>query len=65
VDAIVWAVIAGLIALGLALWVDYLARERSEGGDAYREWSALLGTSPLVRVARRLRGSGTERYRAP
>lgn len=65
VDAIVWAVIIGLIALGLALWVDYLARERAEGGDAYQEFGALLGTSPLMRIARRLRGAGTERYQAP
>ena len=65
VDAIVWALIAGLIGLGLAVWVDYLARERAEGGAAYQEFGALLGTSPVLRLVRRFRRSGTERYPAP
>jgi uncharacterized protein involved in exopolysaccharide biosynthesis len=62
-DAIVWALIAGLIALSLALWLDYLARERSEGSDAYQQFGMLLVTSPFSRLARRLRG--TERREAP
>jgi len=65
VDAIVWALVAGLIGLGLSLWADYLARERAGGGEAYQEFGELLGASPLTRLARRFRRSGTERYPAP
>lgn len=55
VDAIVWALVAAILALGLALGNEYLAREKSGGGRDYGEFMALVRDSGAGRVWRRLR----------
>jgi hypothetical protein len=57
-DAIVWALVGGLFAFGLALGVEYLSRERGEGNDVYREFRELTGATIVGRLARHLRGEG-------
>lgn len=60
VDAIVWALVASILALGLALLNEYLARVQSEGGRGYEEFLALVRDSGVGRVWRRLhRRKGT------